>query len=274
MPTIEPNSDESQSSPSPFFSSPEGGLIVYRITPQNSPNCEALNRPLLKGVNHASKQVVFFRPRCKSWRCPSCAAINAQKATLRALNGAEVLTAAGAKIDFLTVTSHEKLSPDASLAVLPKAWNKLNTRILRATGKPEYFALPEQHKDGRWHLHALVSVKLPKKWWKDNARECGLGYQSDVQEVRSLGGVAYYISKYVTKQLEHKNLPLHFRRVRASAGWPKLPDMPENPDWNFMVVPKDISADFEVQNYQDMGYTVVMADATSAWDWIENFGEG
>lgn len=272
MSTIDPNSDESQSENAPFFMSPAGGLIVYRITQPNSPICSALNRPLLKGINHITKQVVLFHPRCKSWRCPACASINAQKATLRALNGAELLIAGGSKMDFLTVTSHEKLSPASSLAVLPKAWNKLNRRVKRVSTAPEYLAIPEQHKDGRWHLHALISVKLPRKWWKDNARACGLGYQSDVKEVQSLGGVAYYVAKYVSKTLENPNLPAHFRRIRPSAGWPKLPAMPENPDWQFMIVPKDVPMNFEAETYQHMGYTVVLADAASAWDWIEHFG--
>ena len=225
MSTIEPIDDESQSSPASDFMSPAGGLIVYRTIQQNSEICTALNRPFLKAINHSTKQVVLFRPRCKSWRCPGCAKINAQKVVLRAANGSEVMQSRGAVLDFVTVTSHEKLDPAASLAVLPKAWNKLNRRMSREAASHEYLAIPEQHKDGRWHLHAIVTAKLPKKWWKDNARQCGLGYQSDVQEVRTLGGVAYYVSKYVSKTLENPNLPKNFRRVRASHGWPELPAM-------------------------------------------------
>ena len=271
MSTIEPKADESQSSGSPVFQSPEGGLIVYRKSQQDC-GCSAPNRPLIKAVNHASKQCILFHPRCGSWKCPACAQINAQKAILRAVHGSEVLIAQGAKIDFVTVTSHEKLDAAASLAVLPLAWNKLNVRIKRAAQSPEYFAIPEQHKDGRWHLHAMTTAALPKKWWKDNARGCGMGYQSDVQEVKSLGGVAYYVAKYQGKMLQNSNLPKNFRRIRHSNGWPELPAMSPLPDWKFMPVPHDIPVQHEVDSYNAQGFTVVLADEQSSWDWIEHFG--
>lgn len=268
--TLQPDGDKSQPSQSPVFQSPEGGLIVYRGFQQNS-ECSAPNRPLIKAVNRASKQVILFHPRCKSWRCPACAAVNAQKAVLRAVNGSEVLIAQGFKIDFVTVTSHEKLDAAASLAVLPLAWNKLNIRIKRAAQTALYFAIPEQHADGRWHLHAMTTAILSKKWWKDNARTCGLGYQSDVQEVKSLGGVAYYVAKYVGKTLQNSNLPANFKRLRHSHSWPELPVMGELPGWEFLPVQRDIPVQHEVDVYQHMGFTVVMADEKSSWDWIEHW---
>lgn len=271
MSTVHQKPDENQSGNVPNFLSPAGGLIVYRQSQQDL-SCTAPKRPFMKAVNRAAKQVVLFRPRCKSWRCPACAQINAQKAVLRAVHGSEVLIAQGCKIDFVTVTSHEKLDPAASLAVLPLAWNKLNRRISRAAQQPEYFAIPEQHKDGRWHLHAMTTAALPKKWWKDNARGCGLGYQSDVQEVKSLGGVAYYVAKYQGKMLQNANLPRQFRRVRHSNGWPELPEKSPLPDWDFFAVPSDISIEHELEVYQAAGYTCVMADERSSWDWIEHFG--
>jgi hypothetical protein len=270
MSTLLPEGLESQSADAPVFQSPAGGLIVYRVSEQNS-GCSAVNRPLIKAINRNSKQVVLFHPRCKSWRCPGCAKINAQKVVLRAVNGSEVLRSQGAAIDFVTITSHEKLDPAASLAVLPLAWAKLNRRIKRAAQSPEYFAIPEQHSDGRWHLHAMTTARLPKKWWKDNARSCGLGYQSDVQEVKSLGGVAYYVGKYVAKELKNTNLPTHFRRVRPSQGWPELPAMKPLEGWEFLPVDAHVPMQHETDVYQRMGYTVVLADEKSSWDWIENF---
>lgn len=270
MSTVQQSDGLSQPPESLDFLSPAGGLIVYRVTERNS-ECSALNRPLLKAVNHDKKTAVLFHPRCKSWRCPACASINAQKVILRAVHGSEALIAQGAKFDFVTVTSHEKLDPAASLAVLPLAWAKLNRRIKRVAAAPEYFAVPEQHKNGRWHLHAMTTAKLPKKWWKDNARSCGLGYQSDVQEVKTLGGVAYYVAKYQAKMLQNTNLPLHFRRLRTSQGWPGLPELPELEGWQFLAVPRDVPVQHETDSYQRLGYTVVLADEKSSWDWIENF---
>lgn len=272
--SLQPDVDQSQPFEPSEFMSPAGGLIVYRTTQQNSCLCSAVNRPLLKAINHTSKQVVIFRPRCKSWRCPGCAAINAQKVVLRAVNGSELLQSRGAVIDFVTVTSHEKLDAAASLAVLPKAWNKLNVRIKRASQEHQYLAIPEQHADGRWHLHAMTTARLPKKWWKDNARSCGLGYQSDVQEVKSLGGVAYYVSKYVSKTLENSNLPKNFRRMRVSRGWPDLPPIKPLEGWEFTLLGMEVPEAHEIARNKRLGFTVILADEKSSWDWIEHFGEG
>lgn len=274
MSIVQPKTVENQPPQAPFFVPPQGGLIVYRKSQQNSSFCIARNRPLLKAVNHAAKQAVLFRAGCGTWGCPYCGQKNAQKAVFNAVHGSEVLIEQGAKIDFLTVTSHEKLDAAASLAVLPLAWNKLNRRIKRAAHSCEYFAIPEQHKNGRWHLHAMISANLPKKWWKDNARACGLGYQSDVQEVHSLGGVAYYVAKYQTKLLQQANLPKNFRRIRHSNGWPALPEPAPLIGWQFFLVPRDIPENHEIDSYTHLGYTVVMADETSSWDWLLNICNG
>jgi len=255
---------------SDFSPSPKGGLILYRTTQQNL-ECSAPNRPLLKAVSIDQKTVVFFHPRCKQWSCPACGQKNAYKAVLRAFQGSEGFRDGGAPLHFLTVTSHEKLSAAASLAVLPKAWNKLNVRIKRAAAAPEYFAIPEQHKNGRWHLHAIITANLPRKWWKNNARECGLGYQSDVREVKQLGGVPYYIAKYVTKALENAALPKGFRRIRTSSGWPKLESPQPLEGWEFLIVPRENSLQSEVERYQKTGNTVVLADEISSWDWMKNW---
>jgi hypothetical protein len=209
------------------------------------------------------------------WNCPACGEINAYKAIRRASIGEKVIIDAGMKLDFITVTSHEKLSPSASLAILPKAWNGLNRRVKRENPEltVEYFTVPEQHQDGRWHMHGMTNAKLPRKWWKDNARECGLGYQSDVKEVTDLGGVAHYIAKYMTKMLQNTNLPKHFRRIRTSSGWPKLPEMQPLEGWQFLTVPRDVSMQSEIERYRSMGETCVIADEISSWDYMKNWAE-
>lgn len=270
MSTIDAQPSQSQEFSGAFSSSPNGGLILYRITQQES-ECSAPNRPLLKAISRDKKTVVFFHPRCKQWNCPACAPKNAYKAVLRGFNGSTLMTTAGLPLHFLTVTSHEKLSPAASLAVLPKAWNKLNRRVKREAAAPEYYAIPEQHKDGRWHLHAIITAKMSRKWWKDNARECGLGYQSDVKEVQQLGGIPYYIGKYITKALENGDLPRHFRRIRTSANWPKLEAPQPLEGWEFMTVPRENSLQVEIERYRSSGHDCIIADEVSSWDWMKNW---
>ena len=254
------------------ISSAVGGLILYRANVREG--CSTPGRPIMKVYNPDLGQVIYFRPLCKSWACPYCARRRATGWRIRAEYGCRVLTTDN-QVEFVTVTSHERLSPAASLAVLPKAWVKLHKRVNRAAGAAEYFAVPEQHEDGRWHLHLIVAAPslLKKRWWKDNARQCGLGYQSDVQEVKSAGGVGGYVTKYLTKMLQVSNLPKGFKRVRLSHGWPqdRKPELPEN--WYLEVLKNDTPLNHEIETARIRGLTVVMADGLSAWDWLENWAE-
>lgn len=253
-------------------SSPAGGLILYRAIEQEG--CPASGRPVLEFFSTELQQVVYFRPPCKSWTCPYCAPRRAWMWRKRAEYGSNVLNAVNI-IEFVTLTSHERLSPAATLAVLPKAWINLNRRLKRTAGDTQYFSVPEQHKDGRWHMHLIVSmpIALKKKWWKDNARACGMGYQSDVQEVESAGGVGGYVTKYLTKMLQNSNLPSGFRRVRLSHGWPKNPSVGKPEGWRCSVVQQDIPLNEKIERQRLAGLTVVMADEVSVWDWLENFAE-
>jgi len=270
MSTVPPISVESQRSENPPGISPGNpGLILIQ---SNSSKCTTPNRPFLKGVNQSTRQVILFQPDCKTWACPHCAEIRAARWRTRALRGVMAFQDTGTPIDFVTVTSHENLGASASLSVLGSAWKKLHWRIGAAADRADYYLVPEFHQDGRVHLHLLTTAMLKKKWWKDNARSCGFGYQSDVQEVAALGSVAAYVTKYLGKMLQKTNLPKHFRRVRTSRGWPKLPDLPENPDWRFSLVPREATLQAEQVHYQVLGYTVVVTDSSTAWDWIETGG--
>lgn len=271
MSTILHKDGESQPSQSSFFQSPAGGLSIYRTIQQNE-LCKAPKRPTLRAVNHTTKQVIFFQPACGSWNCPACALTNSKKAILRALKGYSELSAQNIKIDFLTLTSHEKLNAQASYHVLPKAWNKLNIRIKRASQQNDYFIVPEQHKNGRWHVHGMTTANLPKKWWKDNARECGLGYKSDVSEVVAVGSVAGYVAKYTGKMIQNSNFPKGARRLRMSHTWPELPPLSPPPGWQFSTLDRKKVMGDEIGVLTATGYTVVLADEKSSWHWIELFG--
>lgn len=82
--------------------------------------------------------------------------------------------------------------------------------------------VPEKHKNGRMHVHALWNAGVKQKWLKDNARKRGLGYECKVIPVDHSGHAQRYIVKYVGKSLGN-TCPAHFRRVRVSAGWVDIP---------------------------------------------------
>jgi len=143
---------------------------------------------------------------------------------LRAQLGVRQFIADGDVVDFITITSHEKLENfEQTQAVWRKAWPVLYAAIKRRNANLQYFIVPERHKDGRMHIHALWTANVKKKWLKDNARKRGLGYQAEVKHVSGSGSAASYVTKYLVKGLG-TDVPKRTRRVIVSQGWPDIPD--------------------------------------------------
>jgi len=151
----------------------------------------------------------------------------AEKWALRAEIGSRAILARGEALDFVTITSHEKL-PDfeATERVWRIAWLKLYKALKRKKNTLEYMIVPERHKNGRMHVHALWNAGVSQKWLKDNARQRGLGYQCKIIHVVNERYAQKYIVKYVGKDIGAISIP-HFRRVRVSGGWADVP-APEN----------------------------------------------
>lgn len=229
--------------------------------------CKNAQTPLLKAVNHYAKKAVFFHPRCKLWDCEICGQINKELWTWRAWHGTKFFLQAGWHVDFVTLTSHEKLGAAGSIAVFPSAWDKLRKRVSRKYPGFQYFAVPETHKDGRLHVHMIVTANLPKRWWKNAGRACGMGYQTDLQEVEN-AGVTGYVSKYLAKTLQISNLPKGFRRVRTSQGFPKLPMLVLPDGWTFAKLAKDEPLNDAVERLKRGGYEVAIMGHKTAWSYI------
>lgn len=250
--------------------SPKGlDTLIEQFDADDCPNARV---PWLRGINRQAGRVLFFRPRCKQWSCPVCGRANAWVWAFRAHDGAKKLYDSGKPIRFVTITPHERLSPGASWWVMPRAWMKLQARIRRATNGFEYLCVPELHKSSKVHLHMLTTAALSKRWWKDNARECGFGYQNDVQEVWSVGGVIGYVEKYLTKGLSD-TVPKGTRRVRTSRGWPKASDREPAPGWEFSLVQRGVSLQALAEVYKKRGWVVRFAGSKSAWEYVDRAEE-
>ena len=178
---------------------------------------------LLIAYDIPARRALVTDADCDSWKCAECAERMSAAWVMRAEIGARRLIDAGARVDFATLTSHERLKDFRSTAeVFPSAWDKLHKRLNRQSDTREYLMIPERHKDGRLHVHALWTFGVSRRWLKDNARACGLGYQADVKPVREAFHAVKYVTKYVGKALGD-DAPAHFRRVRVSAGWADIP---------------------------------------------------
>lgn len=178
---------------------------------------------LLIGWDYSSARALVTRADCDSWSCPECARRMAETWVLRAQIGVRQFLSAGFAVDFVTITSHEKLhSFEATESVWREAWPVLYAALKRKNKNLQYFIVPEKHKDGRMHVHALWTAGVKQKWLKDNGRRRGLGYQSKVKPVSDVHQASQYVTKYIGKDLG-KDVPKHFRRVRVSQGWPDIP---------------------------------------------------
>jgi len=202
---------------------PTGGLsFIEHLHAESTKNCQNTAGIFVVGVNHVLKKAMVFVPNCKMWSCETCSLRNARKWIARIINGVNIL---GGNWYMLTLTAHEKMrGTSASLKNLREGFTKFAERLRRKFGTSQYVKVWEMHKDKSLHLHFLINVNLPKKWTKDNARACGMGYEIDIHKVDNAGMVAGYIAKYTLKNAAYlADMPKNLRRIQCSLGFPKLP---------------------------------------------------
>jgi hypothetical protein len=189
---------------------------------------------------------------------------------LRATLGCAEILQRGQTLDFVTITSHERLATfKQTESVWVSAWNALYCAIKRRTRDFEYMIVPEKHKSGRMHVHALWNAGVSQKWLKDNARKRGLGYQCKVVHIHNSGYAAKYVIKYIGKDLG-TDVPAKFRRVRVSRGWADIPQ-PTTSDtglqWEY--VGTNGALQIVYAECQSKSYTMIDKATGEYWDDID-----
>lgn len=190
------------------------------------------------------KDMLMARARCKMWSCAYCADVNRKQWRLRIYRASETL---GEKWSFVTLTAHSKKRGDASLINLQEGWKKFSARMRREFGAFAYVRVYERHEDGAWHWHMLVNLHFEdikirhgkdgkqtpySEWVARNARECGMGYYTHAENMRTIRGATKYITKYMTKSVD--DLPRGIRRIQTSTHFPELVREAEL-DWQMKV---------------------------------------
>lgn len=230
------------------------------------PVCSSRSKIRMLAVNRTAKIAILFAPRCKQWACPECAQINVSYWRFAALYGCQAFDSQAIPLYFLTITSHERLSTaSATVRVFKSAWPVLRKRLERETPRMAYFGVPEAHKSGRLHFHFITQARVTKKWLKDNARECGLGYMADAERLADPVGGAFYMTKYLTKTLDHADWPPRFRRVRLSDNWPRPPELMASEDWTFRPLGRAETLQDIAAEYHALRYRVELTDHRTAW---------
>lgn len=210
--------------------------------------CTKRNRPYLVGWDDQNEAAYVFRPDCKCWNCQPCATRLRGRWTQRTFQGISSYIELGYEFKFVTLTSHERLyTLYQTEKVWKSAWPKLRKRVQRIYDEWFWVMIPEQHRDGRLHVHMISSAHLGQRWWKDNARECGLGWRAEEKEFKGdpndPARAAAYAGKYMDKQLGVKSWPRYFHHIRTSQHFPDLPASENNPYedviWHSLS-PKDV----------------------------------
>ncbi len=185
--------------------------------------CSNPSVPYLYHVDNVGK-ITFARGACNMWSCPECAMKNAKRWIARIIDGINKLDSDAWY--FATVTAHRWWRGDKSLINLRSNWHKLRKRMARMAKKMAielyYTRVWEHHKDGSYHLHLITNVPLTQKWLKDNAAECGMGYQAHMDDLVNAGQAAGYVAKYMLKQSKDDTLhsfPKGARRIEVSGNW-------------------------------------------------------
>lgn len=207
---------------------------------------------LLIAADSAKKRFLVTRANCDTWSCTECKKRMSQRWSMRASAGVRIMIKDSEKVDFVTLTSHEKLKTFSQCYfVWSKAWNKLHARLNYAhkdEHRSQYLLIPERHKDGRMHVHALWNFDVSASWLRKSARKCGLGYQCDVKPLIDGLQAAKYTAKYLSKDLGD-DVPKRFRRVRTSLSWFDF-DAPKNEEsvlsWTYVTTNQQMNDIYRV----------------------------
>jgi hypothetical protein len=247
----------------------DSGLnFIEQLQNSASFECQKINRPYLTGISEIEKKIILMRPSCKCWNCPTCAARNARRWIARIINHVNHSDTENGWFMF-TLTAHEKWRGDyASVKNLRQGWKKLYNRMRYTFGVSQYCKVWEMHADKTFHLHGLIDSVIAERWLKDNARQCGMGYQVDMHYVDNAGQVAGYIAKYFLKSeaeiSANRQYPPNLRRIEVSRGWAGLLDLQADSDLNWLITKTRDGQLLLASSFECLGYIVL--DFTKSLD--------
>jgi len=196
-------------------------------------------KAIVTASDENKKQILMARTRCKQWTCSYCAEINKKIWQARILEHINKNT--DLQWSWFTLTAHgKKRGKRKSLQNLRSAWDALLKRIKRhfkAVEKLHYVRVFEQHKDGSYHLHCILSahwtdlkIRISKDgkqtshstWLDKQAKDMKIGYYTHAAnfEGKHAGYIAGYVTKYMTKVSFEMDKELgRIRHIQTSQGW-------------------------------------------------------
>lgn len=139
--------------------------------------------------------LAFVPSRCKSWSCPHCRPLKAQRVRDYIIENFTT-----EPLYMMTLTFFHSGEVLDCWKTLGQKWNRMRTYLAKKYGKFTYLRLVEPHKKGGWpHLHILVQgfTSLPKA--EDRVTQWGFGWNYHCKQMPPKAA-AHYVSKYLTKE--------------------------------------------------------------------------
>lgn len=136
--------------------------------------------------------------RCKRWSCEVCAKINRRRVI------AIACSAKPRALLTLTVSSKHYETPDLAAAALKRGLRLLRLHLKRhpKLSNFSFLAAFERHESGYPHLHLLIRGKfIPWKWLTSTWQKITGSTHVDIRKIDSVGKAAFYVSKYIGKEL-------------------------------------------------------------------------
>jgi hypothetical protein len=153
---------------------------------------------------------------------------------------ARTLMRAGCQFRGLTVT----LGPDARNRDIGKYWHRFVMSLKKAGYHFDYLWVKEFQKNGKLHLHALITAFIPwnviKYYWR--MATDGTSYIVWIANAQ-VSFTAAYMAKYMTKDMLTAPFRKGERRYSMSKGirsaWPKLNKAEDGIQYDFTYKPDD-----------------------------------
>ncbi len=216
----------------------------------------------LKGYleQNGEKKIRYARLGCKGWNCQICGPRKASKYRHSIKEQALKLN-----LDrFLTLTlDPKKCKPHNSLPHIKKSWAKFRISLKRKYGHSiSFICIVEFQKNGYAHLHILVDRFIPQKWISHAWNSVGGGKIAFIERVE-LKSIAYYITKYLTKDTNFNNSGKRYRKCTTSRNI-KLNYHKKSGKWVVMTVPIE-----EIHNSYKKQQSKEHRDMSGMLHWFE-----
>lgn len=160
---------------------------------------------------------------CKRWDCEVCGPRKLRRFLYCLNHAAKTIMGDGHRFRGLTLT----LGPNAKNEDLGRYWHRFRMSLKKAGYNFQYIWVKEFQKNGKLHLHALITVFVPwnaiKYYWRLATDDTSYIVWIAKAQVRY---TAAYMAKYITKDLTTAPFRKGERRYGMSKGlreaWPLL----------------------------------------------------